>query len=156
MEGEWHALLCTGLHKRLGSKLPLVGLAGGWGSSVYLDGRDVPGAGATRTGQLAIVIQGDLAAAAEAGALSSPHDPAATAAQCRAVAAAVGSRLRPSQPQLVFAFGAASGGVVAEAFGGAAVFGGTGLAQAGTDAEGKLHVGSDRLVLCAVGEASPP
>jgi len=155
MEGEWQALFCTGLHKRMGAKAPLVGCAGGWAARVYSDGRaptDGQGTGA-QSGQLVLALGGRISVAAEPVSLSNPHDPAAVAAESRHACRTVLQRLEPARPRLLLAFGGGSPDTLRDVTGpDVPIFAIPCVGQAGTDADGNLHVGSDRIVCCAVGE----
>ena len=150
---DWHANFYTALHKQLGPNVPLVGGVGGWGDSVYADGRDLTDAKGKRTsvGQLAVVIQGDLRVAVQPVTFPNRWDPAAVRGEARQAGKVMLGRLRPAQPKLLLAFGCGeSVSAVTLANPGVPIFGFPCSGQVGTDATGRLSVGADRLVVCAV------
>jgi len=149
MEGDWLATFVTAFHKRLGTGVPVVAGAGTWGDRIYLDGRDVG------TGQLAVVVQGDLRVAVEPLTPADPWDAQAVAGEVEQAARKVHHRLGPARCGLVLAFHDTSFRVADATFD--SVFGADVpafrcgfLSQAGTDAQGKLSAGTARLVLCGV------
>ncbi|HUT02167.1 MAG TPA: hypothetical protein VM031_06920, partial [Phycisphaerae bacterium] len=132
---------------------PLVGGVGGWGDSVYVDGRDLTDAKGKRTavGQLAVVIQGDLRVAVQPVTFPNRWDPAAVRGEARQAGKNVLARLRPARAKLLLAFGCGeSVSAVTSIEPGVPVFGSPCSGQVGTDAVGRLSVGADRLVVCAV------
>lgn len=159
--GDWHANFCTALHKQLGVGAAIVGGVGTWDDYVYVDGRELLDAAGRKTavGQLAVVIQGGTRAAVQPVTFSNRWSPTAVLSEAGQACADVSARLAAASPKLILAFGCAEGAPSAagqsaalrRAFGpDVPVFGGTFSGQVGTDAEGRLSVGADRLVVCAV------
>ena len=159
--GDWHANFCTALHRQLGGRAAIVGGVGAWDDYVYVDGRELLDAAGRKTavGQLAVVIQGGTQAAVQPVTFSNRWSPTAVLSEARQACADVSARLAAASPKLILAFGCAEGAPSAagqsaalrQAFGhDVPIFGGTFSGQVGTDAEGRLSVGADRLVVCAV------
>ena len=159
LEGDWAAMFFTGLHARLGAGVPIVGAAGGWESYVYAEGSRAG------TGQLAVVVQGEIRVAVETVASRDRWDEQVALDEARQAASAVRQRLAPAPPALVLAFSSAGrrAGAQAERTAieqvlgpGAPLFGCYSRGEAGTDAPGKLSAGTGRIVICGVAPGSSP
>jgi len=161
LEDDWHASFYTALHKQLGGGAAVIGGVGTWDDYVYLDGRQLTDAAGRETavGQLALVIRGDLRVVVQPVTLSNRWSSTAVLNETRQACADVLSRLAPAAPGLILAFGcreavpeaAAGPAALRDAFGpDVPIFACPCGGQVGTDAEGRLCVGADRLVICAV------
>jgi hypothetical protein len=172
LHNDWHVPFMTALHKRLPAGVPIVGGVGKWDDYVYLDGRELTDKGGkpTQVGQLAVVVQGALRVAVCPVTARDKYKSAVVLEEgldaCRHVRKRLGGA-GPGQgtgPALVLAFSCVTRlhdaklpgpaeelanirGVLGP---GAAVFGCFCGGQVGTDAEGRLSVGGDRLVICGV------
>lgn len=171
LHNDWHVPFMTALHKRLPAGVPVVGGVGKWDDYVYLDGREMTDAGGkpTQVGQLAVVVQGNLRLAVCPVTARDKYKPAVVLEEgldaCRDVRKRLGGAAgtRPGS-ELVLAFScvtrlddaklpgpAAELANIGGVFGPAVpVFGCFCGGEVGTDAEGRLSVGGDRLVICGV------
>jgi hypothetical protein len=168
LHDDWHVPFMTALHKRLPAGVPLVGGVGKWDDYVYLDGREMTDAGGkpTQVGQLAVVVQGSLRVAVCPVMARDKGKPAVVLAEgldaCRDVRKRLGAAGPP--PGLVLAFSCVTRlddaklpgpaeelANIREVLGPAVpVFGCFCGGEVGTDVEGRLSVGGDRLVICGV------
>ena len=145
LDADAHASFQTALHKRLRGGAALAGGVGTRSDAVYLPGRP------TSVGQLAVVIRGPVRLAVEPVALSNRWDAGATRAEARAAMAAAVRRIAPSRPSLLLTFGRDEhNALLADRAGDVPIFAVSCTGQAGTDASGKLHAGTGRLIVAAL------